>query len=138
NVHIRRIDPSSCRQRYNPDLTKLARSMLETIVKGITMAVLIILVGSIILPLFALTATFGQSINSRNDYLALVGGTIYVSPTEEPIRDGVVVINNGKIADVGTRRQVNIPQPAQVVDCAGRTITAGFWNSHVHFMERKW
>lgn len=106
--------------------------------KGITVAVLIVLVGSTILPLFAVTAMFGQSINSRNDYLALVGGTIYVSPTEEPIRNGVVLINDGKIADVGTRGQVKIPQATQVVDCAGRTITAGFWNSHVHFMERKW
>src|SRR5437016_11454385 len=107
--------------------------------KGIT-AVLIILVGSAILQLFAVTAIFGQSINSPNGYLALVGGTIYVSPTEEPIRNGVVLINinDGKLAGVGTRSQVKIPQTAQVVDCAGRTITAGFWNSHVHFMERKW
>jgi hypothetical protein len=25
-----------------------------------------------------------------------------------------------------------------VLDCSGLTITAGFWNSHVHFFERKW
>ena len=88
--------------------------------------------------LIILVAMFGQSINSRSDYLALAGGTIYVSPTEEPIPDGVVLINDGKIAAVGTRGQVKIPQSAQLVDCTGRTITAGFWNSHVHFMERKW
>ena len=71
--------------------------------------------------------------------IALAGGTIYVSPTEEPIRNGVVLINNdGKIAAVGTRAQVRIPQGTQVLDCSGRTITAGFWNSHVHFTERKW
>ncbi len=70
--------------------------------------------------------------------IALVGGTIYVSPTEEPIRNGVVLINDGKIAAVGTRAQVRIPQGTKVVDCSGRTITAGFWNSHVHFTERKW
>src|SRR5437867_5415993 len=110
--------------------------MLETIMKGITVPVLIVLVGSAILPLFAVTTVFGQSIKSRNDYLALVGGTIYVSPTEEPIRNGVVLINinDGKIAGVGTRTQMKIPKAAQVLDCAGRTITAGFWNSHVHFM----
>src|SRR5947209_7005108 len=101
--------------------------MTERIMKGITVAVLITL-GSAILPFFAVTAMFGQSINSRNDYLALVGGTIYVSPTEEPIRNGVVLINNGKITGVGTRAQVKIPQAVQLVDCAGRTITAGFWN----------
>ena len=83
------------------------------------------------------SALFGQT-PARNDYLALIGGTIYVSPTEEPIRNGVVLINSGKIAAVGTRGQVQVPQNAQLVDCSGRTITAGFWNSHVHFMERKW
>jgi imidazolonepropionase-like amidohydrolase len=25
-----------------------------------------------------------------------------------------------------------------VLDCSGQAITAGFWNSHVHFFERKW
>ncbi len=31
-----------------------------------------------------------------------------------------------------------MPANAKVIDCAGLTITAGFWNSHVHFFERKW
>jgi imidazolonepropionase-like amidohydrolase len=63
---------------------------------------------------------------------------IYVNPTEEPIRDGVVLIHGRKIAEVGRREQVQIPPTAQRLDCAGHTITAGFWNSHVHFFERKW
>ena len=79
-----------------------------------------------------------QTVSAPNKNLALVGGTIYVSPTEEPIRNGVVLINEGKIAAVGTRGQAKIPQSAQLIDCSGRTITAGFWNSHVHFLERKW
>lgn len=70
--------------------------------------------------------------------LALEGGTIYVSPAEEPIRDGVVLIQNGKIAAVGSRARLHVPQSAQAIDCSGRTITAGLWNSHVHFFERKW
>jgi imidazolonepropionase-like amidohydrolase len=79
-----------------------------------------------------------QTTPARNGHLALVGGTIYTSPTEEPTRNGVVLINDRKIAAVGSRAQVQIPQTAQVLDCSGRTITAGFWNSHMHFMERKW
>lgn len=102
------------------------------------MAAFFILLGCAILPLFALTPPSGQSANARNEYLALVGGTIYVGPTEEPIPNGVVLIHDGKISAVGARGQVQIPQSAQLLDCAGRTIAAGFWNSHVHFMERKW
>jgi imidazolonepropionase-like amidohydrolase len=69
---------------------------------------------------------------------ALIGGTVYVSPTEEPIRNGVLLIQDQKIAAVGARQDVPIPQGTVAVDCSNRTITAGFWNSHVHFMQRKW
>ncbi len=79
----------------------------------------------------------GQSLNSPG-YLALVGGTIYVSPTEEPIPDGVVLIQGGKIAAVGNRAVVQVPQNTELLDCSGFTVAAGFWNSHVHFFERKW
>src|SRR5207244_7356789 len=70
--------------------------------------------------------------------VALVGGMIYASPTDEPIQDGIVVIDDGKIAAVGSRTLVDIPQSGQLLNCSGFTITAGFWNSHVHFFERKW
>jgi len=95
-------------------------------------AVATILLSSAILSVFV-DAAFGQSAN-----VALLGGTIYVSPTEEPIRDGVVLIESGKIAAVGSRASLAVPQSAQWLDCSGLTIAAGFWNSHVHFFERKW
>src|SRR6266849_2619151 len=67
--------------------------------------------------------------------LTLAGGTIYVSPAEEPIRNGVVLIQNGRITAVGGR---GLSQASKTLDCSGLTITAGLWNSHVHFFERKW
>jgi imidazolonepropionase-like amidohydrolase len=70
--------------------------------------------------------------------LAVIGGTIYTSPTEEPIRNGVILVDGGKIVAVGRRASVQIPRGADVIDAAGSTITAGFWNSHVHFLERRW
>lgn len=70
--------------------------------------------------------------------LALVGGTIYVNPNDPPIRNGIVLIQDGKIAAVGNRSQASIPNSAQSIDCSGLSITAGFWNSHVHLFERKW
>src|SRR4029453_17062418 len=33
---------------------------------------------------------------------------------------------------------VQIPAGATVIDATGLTVTAGFWNSHVHFLQRKW
>ncbi len=103
------------------------------IVSALTM-----LLGSAMLPAFMGAVLFGQPSGSPNGSLALVGATVYVSPAEEPIRDGVVLSQGGKIAAVGSRTLVRVPQAAQMLDCSGLTITAGFWNSHVHFFERKW
>jgi imidazolonepropionase-like amidohydrolase len=79
-----------------------------------------------------------EALNSPSEYSALVGATIYVSPTEDPIRDGVVLIRGEKIVAVGNRAQMQFPETAHILDCFGLTIAAGLWNSHVHFFERKW
>jgi imidazolonepropionase-like amidohydrolase len=70
--------------------------------------------------------------------LALVGGTVWASPSEQPIRNATVLIEGGRIAAVGPASRIKIPPGARKLDCTGLTVTAGFWNSHVHFTERKW
>jgi len=65
--------------------------------------------------------------------LALVGGKVYSSPTSQPIDDAVVLVQADKIVAVGKRAEVSVPKSAQVVNCWGKVIVAGFWNSHVHF-----
>ena len=69
---------------------------------------------------------------------ALVGGRVQVTPEAAAIADGVVVIRDGLITDVGRRADVRVPAGATVIDCAGGAVTAGFWNSHVHFMQPVW
>lgn len=61
---------------------------------------------------------------------------VYAAPTGAPIRNAVVVVRGGSIEAVGTA--VRVLRGARTIDCTGRVITAGFWNSHVHFFERKW
>ncbi|MBA3355151.1 MAG: amidohydrolase family protein [Pyrinomonadaceae bacterium] len=81
----------------------------------------------------------GQTRDSKPDgQLVLTGATIYASPTENPITNGVVVIRDGKIAAIGHRGSVRVPNGVATVNCSGLTITAGFWNSHVHFSKQKW
>jgi imidazolonepropionase-like amidohydrolase len=67
--------------------------------------------------------------------LALVGGRVYPSPTSTPIDHAVVLIHNGRIAAIGNSGTVRPPVGATVIDCAGKFVTAGFWNSHVHFTD---
>ena len=70
--------------------------------------------------------------------LVLTGGTVYASPDVEPLTDAVVVTSGGVITAIGKRGEVQIPSDTQMVDCTGKTVVAGFWNSHVHFTEAAW
>jgi imidazolonepropionase-like amidohydrolase len=81
---------------------------------------------------------YGQTRSATDGQLFLTGGTIYVTPTENPITNGVVLIRNGKIVAVGPRGSVRVPKGVARVDCTGLTVAAGFWNNHVHFAKQKW
>jgi imidazolonepropionase-like amidohydrolase len=68
--------------------------------------------------------------------LALEHVRIYVSPSDPAIADGTILIRDGRIAEVGPN--VTVPEGTKVLACGGCTVTAGFWNSHVHFTQPKW
>jgi imidazolonepropionase-like amidohydrolase len=84
-------------------------------------------------------AAFGLSLPVYSETnLILSGGTIYVSPTETPIENGVIVIRDGKVAAIGKQGSIRIPKDVAILDCSGFSVVAGFWNNHVHFGERRW
>ncbi len=64
--------------------------------------------------------------------LAFVGATVFPGPGSEALSDAVVRVREGRIAAVGPREGVPLPEGVEVIDCSGKFITAGFWNSHVH------
>ena len=69
-----------------------------------------------------------------NEYsIALVGATIFTTPEENPIENGVLILRGEKISTVGTSQEIEIPTTAEVIDMSGQYITSGFWNSHVHY-----
>jgi imidazolonepropionase-like amidohydrolase len=70
--------------------------------------------------------------------LAIKGALVYTSPDAKAIPDATVIIRDGKIIRVGRRGKVTIPGNIRVIDAKGMFLTAGFWNSHVHFIEPKW
>src|SRR5690242_2271979 len=88
-------------------------------------------IGSIALALSAAVAVAAPSTAAAKGELAIIGARIYPSPTARPIDDGAILIENGKIVAVGPRRSVRIARSVPVLDAAGETVTAGFWNSHV-------
>lgn len=70
--------------------------------------------------------------------LVLRGGTLYASPDAAPISNAAIVMSGGVITAVGGASDVQSPSDARVIDCTGKTIVAGFWNSHVHFTQAVW
>ena len=76
--------------------------------------------------------------DAKAETLALVGGSVYASPEAAPLSGAVVVMGGGVISAIGSASKVEIPKDAHVIDCSGKTIVAGFWNSHVHFTEAVW
>lgn len=66
---------------------------------------------------------------------ACVGAKVYPSPTDPPIENATLLVHDGKIIAVAPsyRLKNKFPHSAVTIDCKGKVVVAGFWNSHVHF-----
>lgn len=63
---------------------------------------------------------------------AIVGGQLIDGTGRDPIGNGVVVVDQGRIAAVGRADAIAIPADAEIYDAAGGTILPGFVDCHVH------
>ena len=79
-----------------------------------------------LLMLFWFSALSGQS-----DPIAFRGATLYPI-SGPPIENGVLVIRDGRIADMGSAAAVKIPNNAQILDVAGKVIIPGLVDTHSH------
>jgi imidazolonepropionase-like amidohydrolase len=68
----------------------------------------------------------------------LPAARIYTNPDESPIDDGAVLVRGGKIVAVGPRRGLAATASVRHEECSGGYATAGFQNSHVHFIGEAW
>src|SRR6516162_1160043 len=65
--------------------------------------------------------------------LVCAGAKVYPSPSSPPLENAVIIITNGKITSVAPKGKSKPDPSALKLDCAGKVVVAGFWNSHVHF-----
>ena len=85
-----------------------------------------------ILPLTLLLASSAHAQST-----ALVGGTV-IDGTGRSIPDATVVVTGDRIACVGPGAECAMPAGATRVDMAGRFITPGLVDAHVHFSQTGW
>ena len=57
--------------------------------------------------------------------LALVGATVLAGDSLSPVTEGVVLIRDGVITEVGTASEVTPPAEAEVIDLSGYTLVPG-------------
>ncbi len=67
--------------------------------------------------------------------LVLRGGRVITMRGEEVIEDADVVIDGHRIAAVGARGEVEVPDGAHIEVVDGATITPGFIDTHAHWFE---
>ena len=82
----------------------------------------------VVLSLFSLTVSSDEPAT-----LVLRGATVFTTATDQPIENATVVIKGNRICKVGPADKITFATTAEVIDLTGHYITAGFWNSHVHF-----
>ena len=70
--------------------------------------------------------------------LAITGATLDDSTGAPPVKDSVILIENGMIKAVGTRSQVRIPKGATIVDASGKYAVPGLWDMHAHYEQVEW
>ncbi|NNF00331.1 MAG: amidohydrolase family protein [Pyrinomonadaceae bacterium] len=80
--------------------------------------------------------SFSKKADKPVGYKALVGGKIVTmrdaKNREEVIENGVVLIKDNRILQVGKAGSVNIPKGAAVIDTKGKTIIPGLIDAHAH------
>jgi imidazolonepropionase-like amidohydrolase len=71
--------------------------------------------------------------NAQTDSsVALVNGLLIDGIGTKPIEHSIVIIRDGKIADVGIVGQLSIPSNTKIVELNGASVLPGFINAHVH------
>ena len=65
---------------------------------------------------------------------ALVGGRLIDGYGGRPLENSVVIVQDGRIREVGRMGEVTVPEGANVISTEGMSVLPGLWDMHVHLM----
>lgn len=65
---------------------------------------------------------------------ALVGGRLIDGFGGQPLENSVVIVQDGRIREVGRVGEVAVPAGANVISTEGMSVLPGLWDMHVHLM----
>ncbi len=69
---------------------------------------------------------------------ALVGGDVVDGVSGGTRTDMTVIVEDGRIREIGPRADVEVPSGARAVDVSGKTLIPGLWDMHAHSNQVQW
>lgn len=86
----------------------------------------------LLLLLFICLTCCSRTEEVQSQYTAFTGATIVDGTGAQPLREGVLLIAEGRVVAVGTKDDVKIPKGATIHDISGKAIIPGIINAHGH------
>src|SRR5207245_533899 len=81
-------------------------------------------------------AAFVAAQQRQTSGVIVIQGATLINGTGGPsIRNGSIVVDGGRIRDIGPRNEVRVPGNAQIVDARGKWVIPGLIDAHVHFSQ---
>src|SRR5215471_20448894 len=81
---------------------------------------------------FAVASQRAVSAQNSNAVVAIVGATVIDGTGAAPIPNATIVMKDKRIAAIGAKGSVAVPQGATVIDGTGKYVTPGFIDTNVH------
>ena len=85
----------------------------------------------LVLALVAAPIAFNDSAAARANVQAFVGARV-IDGTGQTIDNGVILVRDGRIEEIGPARSVRAPADARTIDLAGKFVIPGLISTHVH------
>lgn len=73
-----------------------------------------------------------HSCSAAAEKIALVGGRLIDGTASLPLKNSVVLINDGKVESVGQVDTLEVPEGYRVISTEGHDVLPGLWENHAH------
>lgn len=83
----------------------------------------------------AIAGLFSACSESESSYTVIKGATLYDGTGGDAIENSVIIVRNDEIDCVGKAEECSIPLGSEVIDAAGKYITPGLVDAHMHFFQ---
>lgn len=90
---------------------------------------------SYLLLLITIALLFSACSGSESSYTVIKGATLYDGMGGDAIENSVIIVRNDEIDCVGKAEECSIPLGSEVIDAAGKYITPGLVDAHMHFFQ---